>query len=227
MKRSEINRLIDETIEFFKVMKFYLPDFAYFSINDWQKKMPQAEEIIELSLGWDITDFGSDDFYHLGLTLFTIRNGKLNSKKYPKPYAEKIMLVREEQVTPYHYHWSKVEDIINRGGGDLVFKLANSTVDDKLADSIVEVVSDGLKISIKPSEELILKPGQSLSLPQKLYHTFYGRKGDVLVGEVSMVNNDKTDNKFYEQLPRFSTIEEDEKPKFLLCSDYQKFLFGN
>ena len=62
--------------------------------------------------------YGSGDFYKRGLFLFTLRNGKYNIDK--KPYAEKIMIVEEEQETPMHHHWSKMEDIINRGGGNLV-----------------------------------------------------------------------------------------------------------
>ena|SRR5690554_1431468 len=42
-------------------------------------------------LGWDITDFGSGEFYKRGLFLFTLRNGKYKVDK--KPYAEKIMIV--------------------------------------------------------------------------------------------------------------------------------------
>ena len=40
------------------------------------------------------------------------------------------MFVRQNQVTPFHYHVRKTEDIINRGGkgtGRLVVQLHNST----------------------------------------------------------------------------------------------------
>ena len=77
---------------------------------------------------------------------------------------------------------------------------------------------------LKAGEELCLKPGESVQLPTKLYHTFYGRNSTVMVGEVSMVNNDAQDNNFYGGIPRFSEIEEDVEPKYLLCNDYQYFL---
>ena len=224
MTRSQINQIIEGTIHFFKSMNFSLPEFAFFSIDDWEKVIDNAQEIFDLGLGWDITDFGSGEFKKTGLTLFTLRNGSQYEKKYPKPYAEKIMFVQVDQVTPYHYHWNKVEDIINRGGGDLVFKLANSTPDDALDMSPVQIVVDGIKQIVEPEKEFLLRPGQSLSLPQKLYHTFYGREKDVLVGEVSMVNDDKKDNKFVECNPRFSEIVEDEAPMYLLVTDYMKFL---
>jgi D-lyxose ketol-isomerase len=35
-----------------------------------------ASKVINNMLGWDITDFGSGNFYRRGLFLFTLRNGK-------------------------------------------------------------------------------------------------------------------------------------------------------
>jgi len=226
MKRSEINYIIKNAIKFFNKMNFKLPPFAFFSIDDWLKIKNNAKEIFDLNLGWDITDFGKGDFYKTGLLLFTIRNGILNSKDYPKPYAEKIMIVEEEQVTPMHFHWNKVEDIINRGGGNLIIKLYNSTKDEDLDKSDITVIIDGIKRFIKSGDEVVLTPGESISLPSYLYHKFYGQKGNgkVLVGEVSMVNDDNTDNRFYEDIGRFPKVEEDVDPEYLLCNDYKKFL---
>jgi D-lyxose ketol-isomerase len=224
MKRSEINDLIDEAIDFFKTKRFFLPPFAFYSLQEWQRIGRNAQEIFDLGLGWDVTDFGSDTFHSRGLMLFTLRNGLLNNKIYPKPYAEKIMVVGPDQVTPFHYHWDKIEDIINRGGGDLVFKFFESTENDEFDQRPVELQKDGIKTTLKAGEELCLKPGESVQLPTKLYHTFYGRTSTVMVGEVSMVNNDAQDNNFYGGLPRFSKIEEDVEPKYLLCNDYEKFL---
>ena len=67
-----------------------------------------------------------------GLFLFTVRNGSPENIKTMrgKLYCEKIMIVDVNQRTPMHFHWTKVEDIINRGGGKLVIKLFNSTSDD-------------------------------------------------------------------------------------------------
>ena len=44
--------------------------------------------------------------------------------------------------------------------------------------------------------------------------------GPVLLGEVSQVNDDNTDNRFYEPVGRFPAIEEDEPPYRLLCGEY-------
>ena len=223
MKRSEINQLIREAQIFFQQQNFILPPWAYWDPEDWKGKAELCSEINENMLGWDLTDFGCGDFLKRGLLLFTIRNG--NPKIDRKPYAEKIMIVEENQETPMHYHWSKMEDIINRGGGNLVIELFNSTKEKALADTDVHVKTDGLLRKIPAGGKVILKPGESITLEQGLYHRFYGEngKGKVLVGEVSAVNDDNTDNFFFEEVGRFPDIVEDEKPLHLLVSDYSNY----
>lgn len=222
MKRSEINRLIEEAKEFFAVMKFALPPVAYWTAREWETKGAEVSEILDVGIGWDITDFGLGDFYRKGLLLFTLRNGKYGDARYPKPYAEKVMMVREGQVTLTHFHWSKAEDIINRGGGNLVLQLHNATEDEGLAETEVTVQMDGVTRRVPAGGEVVLRPGESITLPQRLYHSFWAEpgKGHVMVGEVSCVNDDYTDNRFLEPLKRFPGIEEDEEPVHYLVSDY-------
>ena len=223
MKRSDINGIIDEAMGFFRSMHFFLPPFAFYTIDDWHLKKDLCQEIRDLRLGWDVTDFGSGTFEKCGLLLFTIRNGLYKSPVYTKSYAEKIMIAKPNQVTPYHFHWDKMEDIINRGGGDLVFELYNATKNEELADSVVLFSQDGIHKSVNAGVPVTLKPGESLTLPPYLYHKFYGQLSPVMIGEVSMVNDDAKDNRFLEA-GRFPEIEEDDSPKYLLCSDYKKFL---
>ena len=224
MKRSEINQILREAKEFLHEKNFLLPPWAYWTIDEWRENRKNAEEIFNNMLGWDITDFGSGDFHSRGLFLFTIRNGKFNVDK--KPYAEKIMIVEDNQETPMHYHWSKMEDIINRGGGNLVIELYNSTLDNQLDTTDVHFKKDGIKGWVEAGGKVVLTPGESISLEQGMYHRFYGEpgKGKVLVGEVSMVNDDSADNCFHEIIGRFPTIVEDEKPLYLLVNDYNTFL---
>ena len=47
-----------------------------------------------------------------------------------------------------------------------------------------------------------------------------GGAGDVLIGEVSTVNDDLTDNIFAAPIGRFARIDEDVAPTHLLVSDY-------
>ena len=44
-----------------------------------------------------------------------------------------------------------------------------------------------------------------------------------MIGEVSLVNDDNTDNRFLEPVGRFAEIEEDEEPMFLLRDDYERY----
>ncbi len=228
MKRSEINHLIREAIEFFNRHQFHLPAFAHWTPADWQRKGPEAREIARHLLGWDITDFGLGDFYKTGLLLFTIRNGQPQNLRNGtgKVYAEKIMIVREDQLTPWHHHRQKTEDIINRGGGRLVIELANATPDGKgLADSEVIVSIDGVEHRLAAHDQVTLNPGESITLTTGLQHKFWGQPGAgwVLTGEVSCVNDDTQDNFFYEQVGRFPEIEEDEPPFRLLVGDYPRY----
>jgi hypothetical protein len=221
MKRSQINQLQREAVQFFAAHHFRLPPWAFWRREDWEKNKNRTQEIKSLRLGWDLTDFGSGDFYRVGLLLFTLRNGVVNQPG-AKDYAEKVMLVRESQITPTHFHWHKMEDIINRGGGNLVIEMWNSTPAEDLADTPVTVMVDGIPRTLPPGEPLVLTPGESVTLPPYLYHKFYSAsgKGAVLVGEVSRVNDDSKDNRFHQPAGRFPTIEEDEEPLYLLCTEY-------
>lgn len=223
MKRSEINIAMKRALDLFAEYKISLPPFVLWTKEEWSKKGDEVQEIKDNLLGWDITDFGQGDFLKTGLLLITLRNG--NQKRmdvYPKPYAEKLMVVEENQVTPMHFHWNKMEDIINCGGGNLMIKLYNSTKDENLADTDVLVSIDGVKKRFNAGSVVCIKPGESITLTRGLYHRFWGEGGTVLVREVSMCNDDANDNRFYDKVGRFPEIEEDEEPLYLLCTEYDK-----
>ncbi len=221
MKRSEINEIQRKAKEFFKEHRFNLPKWALWSPEDWEKVGDEAKEITECMLGWDITDFGSHDFYKRGLFLFTLRNGNTSTFSN-KVYAEKIMIVEPHQETPYHFHRIKMEDIINRGGGELCVQLYNSTKDETLSDEDVTVSIDGISRTLKAGSTVRLKEGESICLEAFMYHRFWAEHGTCLVGEVSMVNDDTSDNRFLEEIGRFPEIEEDEPILHLLSADYTK-----
>ena len=104
----------------------------------------------------------------------------------------------------------------------MIFKLYNATEDEQLANTDVLICKDGRRYMVKAGEEVILKPGESISLYPYCYHGYVLEKGkgDVLVGEVSMCNDDNADNKFLVPVGRFAEIEEDEPPYRLLCNEY-------
>ncbi len=222
MKRSEINLAINEAFQLFKEMNIVLPKWAYWKPNDWKNKGSMINEIVQNGLGWDITDFGSGDFENIGLINFNTRNGSLANMD--KPYCEKIIVVRENQVTPSHTHILKKEDIINRGGGNLAIQLYHGDYEGNLTSEDVTVKIDSIPKTVPAGGKVILKPGESIYLVPGVYHEFWGEKGKVLVVEVSTVNDDATDNIFVNANPRFPLIEEDEAPEYLLVNDYEKYI---
>ncbi len=223
MKRSEIQGAIRWAIEFAKKQNFNLPKFAFWSKDEWAEHLAETESLRKTMLGWDVTDYGMGDFKKIGSILFTIRNGLLDDATVGTPYAEKIIVIPDGQRLPMHFHSSKTEDIINRGGGMMFMKLWNAAADDKPdKQSEVVVYMDGIKKTYQPGEEFLVEPGSSVSLTPRIYHIFGSKAGtgDVLCGEVSSINDDKTDNHFYEDVSRFAKIDEDEAHTYLLCNEY-------
>jgi D-lyxose ketol-isomerase len=225
MKRSRINALLRDAEAFIHKQGFFLPPFARWTPADWRGKGEEVREIVDHGLGWDITDFGQGDYAKCGLLLFTIRNGDAAdlARGTGRLYAEKLLIVEPGQVTPLHFHWKKTEDIINRGGGKLMLRLHNVAADETLADSEVTVSLDGVRRTVKAGSTVTLSPGESITLNPCHYHSFWAEEQRVMAGEVSMVNDDHADNRFFEKVGRFPVIEEDEKPVYLLATDYPDY----
>ena len=79
---------------------------------------------------------------------------------------------------------------------------------------------DGRHFTVKAGDTVRIRPGESICIQMGMYHSFWAEGGKVLVGEVSKVNDDRVDNRFYEPTGRFPVIEEDEKPLYLLGNEY-------
>ena len=194
MKRSQINRALREMEQMAARCRFPLPDFCGFTPDEWQRKGHAYNEVRDNQLGWDITDYGLGRFDELGFSLITLRNGnRKQPERYPKTYAEKLLYLKEGQYAPMHFHWVKMEDIINRGGG-----------------------------TVPAGTQIRLMPGQSITIHPGLYHDFSVEEsgGAVLLGEVSQCNDDEHDTRFNPPVGRFPAIEEDEPPYRLLCNEY-------
>ena len=212
MKRSEINTIMAQADAFIGSFGFKLPPFAYWSPADFRRHADDAKAIFDQKLGWDITDYGQGDFAKTGVFLFTLRNGL---------YAEKIMISRVNQVCPMHRHHVKAEDIINRGGGTLAVELFMSNGQGGMDMQAEVTVSTDGRVRRMPAGSLLkLSPGESVTLLPGVWHAFWGEGQDVLVGEVSTVNDDIGDNVFRDPIGRFPHIEEDEPPLHLLVGDY-------
>lgn len=225
MRRSEINRLQMEALDLFDEYRFSLPLFGRWREAEWRANPTAARYCAAHQMGWDVTDFGSGRFGERGLVIFCVRNGRQGVAD-EKPYAEKLLVVRENQETPFHFHKVKMEDIIVRGGGNLVLEFHNLDAAGGLAATPVSLMVDGIQHRLKPGEPLKIAPGQSATITRSLWHRFYGEpgKGTVFVGEVSQVNDDFTDNYFHEKLGRFAAIDEDEPKLYPLWNEVAALL---
>ena len=226
MKRSEINRAIRMIDALAAENKIALPPFCSFSPQDWETLSHEYDEIRDNKLGYDITDYGADSFEKLGFTLITLRNGNVSApEKYPKPYAEKLLMVLPGQYSPLHFHFRKMEDIKCLAGGTALIRVFNSREDESIDTvSEVRILSDGREYCVPAGAQIELSPGQSITIYQGLYHDFEVKEGSgpLLLGEVSMCNDDENDNRFNPPRGRFPQIEEDEPPYKLLIGDYPK-----
>jgi D-lyxose ketol-isomerase len=225
MKRSEINDVIREAEAFIASHGYVLPPFAYWTPEEMRARRDQIAPLLEARLGWDITDYGAGRWDEMGLFLFTLRNGR-PAEMGPGAitYAEKIMISRRDQLSPMHRHWAKTEDIINRGGATLAIALHGSAPDGSFdAEAGGTVWCDGVRRDFAAGEVLRLEPGASVTLRPGDWHAFWGEGGDVLIGEVSSVNDDETDNWFRDPIGRFAEVEEDAPPLRFLVRDYEDF----
>lgn len=234
MPNQPLNRArVEASIALAKIVfgRFHvaLPPFAHWTTTDWDRAGADHQEVRDCMLGWDVTDFGSQDFTNIGRTLFTLRNGNLHDPRYPKSYAEKLILDPEGQRAPAHFHRTKREDIINRGGGNICVRLCSTDAFDQLATTPLEIVVDGCRRKIASGETLRLRPGESLCIPPRTIHQFWGEEGTgeridgigyTVSSEVSSVCDDLTDNFFFADLTRFPRIVEDAPRLHYLCNEY-------
>ncbi|MEM1265080.1 MAG: D-lyxose/D-mannose family sugar isomerase [Pseudomonadota bacterium] len=221
MKRSTVNEILREGDAFIRRFGHLLPPFAYWAPEEIRSE--RGAEIRARGLGWDITDYGAGQFDEMGLFLFTTRNGSVADLAAGRGmlYAEKIMISRVNQLSPMHRHNLKAEDIINRGGGSLVIELFAPAEDLTLdREAPVTVTTDGVARTLPAGSRISLAPGESVTLLPGIWHAFWAEGEDCLIGEVSTVNDDLTDNVFEKPIGRFAEIEEDTAPTHLLVADY-------
>ena len=135
------------------------------------------------------------------------------------------MISREDQISPMHRHIEKTEDIINRGGGFLCIEMFSSNPQGNIdLNKPISFLEHSEQSILPAGSKVILEPGESVTLFPGNWHKFWGYGGDVLIGEVSSINDDNQDNVFLETIPRFTAVEEDADPIHLLVSDYEKYL---
>jgi D-lyxose ketol-isomerase len=230
--RSLVNETVATACSVLQRFQIPLPAFADWSPAQWEKAGAEMAEVRDVMLGWDVTDFGSGRFHEIGRALFTLRNGRPSDPRYPKPYAEKLLIEPEGQRSPMHYHRTKREDIINRGGGNVIVVLHPVAPDGRPAYGAMAAQIDGVRREIKAGDAIRLTPGESLTIPPGTFHQFWAEEGTGLAfegkrytvsGEVSSVCDDWNDNVFIDSWAcRFPVISEDEPRRWYLCHEYPK-----
>ncbi|HEY4207430.1 MAG TPA: D-lyxose/D-mannose family sugar isomerase [Puia sp.] len=234
LKRSIVNTSIDIAREVIRHFGVTLPGFSEWSPEEWEKVGEEYNEIRTCMMGWDVTDFGSEDFYNIGRVLFTLRNGRMGNKDYPKEYAEKLLIDPENQRAPAHYHLNKREDLICRDGGNILVQVSKADSDGQPSGKDFTIQVDGRRIMMRPNGIIRLKPGMSVCIPPRTIHQFWGEEGTgwkldgigyTISSEISSVCDDWNDNVFIAgPASRFPMIEEDEPRRYYLCHEYPEIL---
>ncbi len=220
--RSLIERSIAQAMEVFERYGIHLPPFAFWTVEEWAEKGREVDEIRDCMLGWDVTDFGSGDFENTGRTLFTLRNGSAHKSGYPKTYAQKFLLNPEGQRAPSHFHRSKREDICNLAGGNMLVQMTAANADNEPGTEPMMVSVDGEASELEPGGIVRLAPGQSVCIPPRTIHQFWGEEGTGITVsmEVSSVCDDLEDNYFLQGGARFPQIVEDAPRLHYLVHEY-------
>jgi len=241
VKRSEINATMLLARDFFEAYRFKLPKWAAWSVVNWDYSGEEMQAIKDCQLGWDVTDFGLGDFLSQGMTSFMLRNGQPSrksdqevSEKIPaetlnglgRHYSEKILLVQLHQALPLLALKHRTHDLINRGGGDLVIQVYQSTPEHNLDEkSRIPLQVNGIAYNVKAGGIVRLVPGDGLTLQAGIYYKYWAEKASCIVGSISSTCDERNDYRFFDlNCQRFPEIEPDESPIHLLHYEYPDFI---
>jgi D-lyxose ketol-isomerase len=226
MKRSTIDAAIDRCRDLCAEWGYRLPEWAAWPRQAWLDDVDKLRETMRRGIGWDVTDFGRGDFGRYGLTACTLRNGSLVERDAGRgeTFAEKIMAVEPGQETPFHLHVRKTEDIVNRGGGLFRIELLPQPGGPGLGQGAVTTFVTGVRTAVPAGQQLDVAPGGWVQVPAGYYHRFWAVDRATLIGEVSGVNDDATDNVFLDPSARYPEVIEDAPARYLTVAEYAAVL---
>ena len=227
MKRSFIDACIDRALETCARRTIALPPFSTWGDQEFLADRQALSAAASCGLGWNVAEFAPGLFSTDGLVVFTLRMGPWRDLAGGRGrlYAEKLLFAEDGQRTPHHYHIVKTEDVINRGGGRFVVELFKVDAAGAPLKSRFSVIKDLRTIDLGPGDQVRLEPGESLTLDPFVAHAFWAEGGAVVAGEVSLANDDGSDNYFS---PPFSIepIEENAPRRRVTVADYAVLLAG-
>ena len=229
MKRSTINTIMAEADDLIRKHGFVLPPFAYWTPEDFKGRSATraSRDRRALRLG-----------HHRLRRRAVRRDGPVPVHPAQWPvwqickrgggmcYAEKLLISRQDQLSPMHTHVIKAEDIINRGGATLVVELFGSDDAGQFRrgsrwNGLAAMASGAIT---SPAKNCASRPEKASPCGPATGTPSGATAATCLIGEVSTVNDDETDNIFREPIGRFANIEEDVAPTHLLVSDYRTWL---
>ncbi len=224
MKRSFIDARIDRMLELCARHGVALPPFALWRETDFRANADAAKLIAERGVGWNVVEFKPGLFAREGLTLFTLRMGDWRDLGAGRGrlYGEKAIAAEDGQRAPHHYHVVKTEDIVNRGGARFVVELFKVDALGAPVKDRFRALKDVSVIDLKPGDQVRLEPGESLTLEPFIAHSFWAEGGAALAGEVSLANDDTTDNYFLPPLDPPSPIDEDAPARYVTVRDHAR-----
>ena len=136
-------------------------------------------------------------------------------------YAEKAIMSLDGQRAPHHYHVVKTEDIVNRGGARFVVELFQVDALGAPTKDRFRALKDVSVLDLGPGDQVRLEPGEGLTLEPYVAHAFWAEGGTALAGEVSLANDDRSDNYFVPPLAPPAPIEEDAPARHVTARDYR------
>jgi D-lyxose ketol-isomerase len=224
MKRSLIDARIDKMLAACERHGVRLPPFAHWGEEDYRADSQAAARICDAGLGWNIVEFSSGGFAKHGLSVFTLRMGDWRQLSHGRGrlYSEKALFAEDGQRTPHHYHIVKTEDVVNRGGARFVVELFKVDRAGAPLKERFRALKDVKTLDLGPGDRVTLEPGESLTLEPYVAHAFWAEGGATLAGEVSLVNDDRTDNYFLPALGPAAPIVEDAPRRFITVRDHAK-----
>ena len=224
MKRSFIDARIDEMLSACQRHGAALPPFALWGEEDYRADPAAAARILEGGLGWNIVEFEPGRFAEAGLCVFTLRMGDWRhlSNGRGRLYGEKVLWAQDGQRTPQHYHIVKTEDVVNRGGAKFVVELVKVDRAGLALKERFRVLKDVKTLELGPGAEVTLEPGESLTLDPFVAHAFWARGGPTLAGEVSLANDDRSDNYFLPPLAPPAPVAEDAARRYITVRDHAR-----